>query len=91
MPMEGKYRARTNQFINSQEQGSALTAVKHDRDLRLWQRRRGKQLYGRRFRRQHPYGDYVLDFVCLEAKLVVEVHGVSTLSNYKRYQVAMPI
>jgi very-short-patch-repair endonuclease len=44
-------------------------------ELRLWQRLRGKQLYGWKFRRQHPYGDYVLDFVCLDAKLVVEVAG----------------
>ena len=35
----------------------------------------GKQLYGWKFRRQHPYGDYVLDFVCIDAKLIVEVDG----------------
>jgi len=44
-------------------------------ERRLWQRLRGKQLYGWKFRRQHPYGNYVLDFVCLDAKLVVEVDG----------------
>ena len=27
------------------------------------------------FRRQHPFGDYILDFVCLENKLVIEVDG----------------
>ena len=30
---------------------------------------------GRKFRRQHPYGDFILDFVCLEAILVIEVDG----------------
>lgn len=30
---------------------------------------------GHKFRRQHPVGDYVVDFVCLEARLVVEVDG----------------
>ena len=30
---------------------------------------------GLKFRRQHPYGDYILDFVCLEAKLIVELDG----------------
>ncbi len=27
------------------------------------------------FRRQHPFGDHILDFVCLENKLVIEVDG----------------
>ncbi len=30
---------------------------------------------GFKFRRQHPFGDYILDFVCLEAGLVIEVDG----------------
>ena len=30
---------------------------------------------GRKFRRQHPFENYILDFVCLEEKLVIEVDG----------------
>ena len=30
---------------------------------------------GIRFRRQHPIGDYIADFICLPAKLVIEVDG----------------
>ena len=40
----------------------------------LWEVLRGKQL-GYRFRRQHPIGDYVPDFVCLPKRLVIEVDG----------------
>ena len=40
----------------------------------LWQALRGGAL-GARFRRQHPIGDFVLDFYCAEAKLAVEVDG----------------
>lgn len=40
----------------------------------LWSRLRGEQL-GVKFRRQHPFLNYVLDFVCLELKLVVELDG----------------
>jgi very-short-patch-repair endonuclease len=36
---------------------------------------RGRQMKGLKFRRQHPYGNYILDFVCLEEKIVVEVDG----------------
>ena len=30
---------------------------------------------GVKFRRQHPIGDYIADFLCLKAKLVIEVDG----------------
>jgi very-short-patch-repair endonuclease len=30
---------------------------------------------GIKFRRQHPYGNYILDFVSLEIKLVIEIDG----------------
>ena len=45
-----------------------------DAERLLWRRLRGEQL-GVKFRRQHPYLNYVLDFVCLERKLVIEVDG----------------
>ena len=45
-----------------------------DAERLLWQRLRNGQL-GVKFRRQHPYLNYVLDFVCLERKLVIEVDG----------------
>lgn len=40
----------------------------------LWSCLRGAQL-GFKFRRQHPFLNFVLDFVCLELKLVVELDG----------------
>jgi len=46
-----------------------------DAEIRVWSRLRRKQLEGFRFRRQHPLGPYVVDFLCAEAKLVVEVDG----------------
>jgi very-short-patch-repair endonuclease len=41
----------------------------------LWWRLRDRKLGGLKFRRQRPEGDYIADFVCLEAKLIVEVDG----------------
>ncbi|MDO4992967.1 MAG: DUF559 domain-containing protein [Prevotellaceae bacterium] len=40
----------------------------------LWQYLRAGRL-GVKFRRQHPVGDYIADFVCLEKHLVVELDG----------------
>ena len=41
----------------------------------LWARLRRRQVHGHKFRRQHPLGGYIVDFVCLDKKLVVEVDG----------------
>ena len=41
----------------------------------LWRGLRSRQVDGARFRRQHPIGSYIVDFVCLERHLVVEVDG----------------
>ncbi len=41
----------------------------------LWERLRGKQLLGLRFRRQHPIGRCVVDFFCPENQFVIELDG----------------
>jgi chorismate synthase len=41
----------------------------------LWQRLRNRQINGLKFRRQHPIDGFIPDFVCLEAKLIVEIDG----------------
>ena len=41
----------------------------------LWQHLRNRELGGYKFRRQRPVGPYIVDFVCLEKKLVIEVDG----------------
>ena len=41
----------------------------------LWQQLRNRQMMTAKFRRQVPLKGYILDFVCFEAKLIVEVDG----------------
>jgi very-short-patch-repair endonuclease len=41
----------------------------------LWRHLRLKRISGVRFRRQFPLGVYIVDFVCLPARLVIEVDG----------------
>ena len=43
-------------------------------EARLWQEVRGKKL-GTRFRRQHPLRGYIVDFVALTPRLIVELDG----------------
>jgi len=41
----------------------------------LWEKLKGKQLLGLRFRRQHPIDMFIVDFYCHKAKLVIEIDG----------------
>ena len=41
----------------------------------LWEKLKGKQICGVRFRRQHPFDIFIADFYCHAAKLVVELDG----------------
>jgi adenine-specific DNA-methyltransferase len=41
----------------------------------LWRYLRLRQSCGNKFRRQQPIGKYIVDFVCFEKKLIVEVDG----------------
>lgn len=46
-----------------------------DAELRLWTRLRAHRLEGISFRRQVPIGAYIVDFVCLAERLIIEVDG----------------
>ena len=46
-----------------------------DTERLLWSQIRGKQLKGYQFYRQTPIGDFIVDFYCPKAHLVVELDG----------------
>ncbi|MHB8069812.1 MAG: endonuclease domain-containing protein [Desulfobaccales bacterium] len=52
-----------------------------DAERRLWRHLRDRQLGGWKFRRQHPVGPYIVDFICLEKKVVIEVDGGQHAEN----------
>ncbi len=41
----------------------------------VWSRLRAGNMEGLKFKRQQPIGPYIVDFVCLEKKLIVEIDG----------------
>lgn len=65
-------RGQTNAFAKARAAG--LRKGMTDAERRLWDRLR-RNAPGVKFRRQHPFETCVLDFVCLEKKLVIEVDG----------------
>ena len=52
-----------------------------DAELLLWQHLRNRQLQGYKFRRQFPIGQYIVDFVCLSQKLIIELDGSQHMNN----------
>jgi very-short-patch-repair endonuclease len=52
-----------------------------DAERLLWLKIRGNQLKGYQFYRQKPIGDYIVDFYCAKAKLVIEIDGSQHYSS----------
>lgn len=67
--MGGPVRRRINRHA------SRLRREMTDAERRLWSRLRGRRLEGWKFRSQHSIGPYVADFLCWDARLIVEVDG----------------
>jgi very-short-patch-repair endonuclease len=44
-------------------------------EKKLWELLRNRQLKGKKFRRQHAFANYILDFYCHECKLAIELDG----------------
>ena len=59
----------------SVQQARRLRRKLTDAERKLWSRLRNRQVANLKFRRQHPLGDWVVDFFCSEAKLAVELDG----------------
>ena len=46
-----------------------------DAERHLWYRLRSRSIKGHKFVRQEPIGPYVVDFICRERRLIIEVDG----------------
>ena len=53
----------------------ALRISQTDAESRLWYHLRSRRFQGWKFRRQHILQGYIVDFVCLERRLVIELDG----------------
>lgn len=62
-------------------QAKQLRTRMTDAEQRLWYRVRAHRFLNLKFKRQVPIGPYVVDFVCFEHKLIVEVDGGQHAEN----------
>ncbi|MBE9553117.1 MAG: endonuclease domain-containing protein [Proteobacteria bacterium] len=59
----------------STRKAKELRQNRTEAEKRLWERLRRKRIDGFSFRQQAPIGKYIIDFVCFEPNLVVELDG----------------
>ena len=68
-------QGQTNKIIQAKRLQRTLRKNMTDAERKLWSGLRFGQMNGHKFRRQHPFENYILDFVCLDRKVVIEVDG----------------
>jgi len=67
--------------VNLKQYSRQLRENMTDAERHLWTKIRRKQVKGYQFYRQKPIGDYIVDFFCPRAKLVIEVDGSQHFSD----------
>lgn len=65
LPYNKKLKARSRKLRSSMT----------DAEIALWGKLRRKQLLGLQFYRQKPLGNFIVDFYCPAARLVIEIDG----------------
>jgi very-short-patch-repair endonuclease len=68
---------RVNQYMTGKLTpfSKSLRKRASDTEQLLWRHLRAKRFGGLKFRRQQPIGTYIVDFVCFEQKIIVELDG----------------
>ena len=61
--------------ISTFQKAQLLRATMTSSESLLWDELKGNKLLGYKFRRQHPIGNYIVDFYVHKLKLVIEVDG----------------
>ncbi len=76
-------QGQTNERILKTKLQRRLRESPTDAESKLWRCLRHRQLDNCKFRRQHPYGNYIVDFVCLDRKVIVELDGSQHFDSEK--------
>ena len=73
MLMENKLFLNDDSVL--QARAKKLRQNMSEAETRLWHHLRAGRLNGYKFRRQQPMGNYIVDFVCVTPKLIIEADG----------------
>jgi very-short-patch-repair endonuclease len=70
--------------MNLSNKARLLRKNQTDVEQLLWKQLRNRRFYNYKFRRQYPIEPYIVDFACLELKLIIELDG-GQHANQKDY------
>jgi very-short-patch-repair endonuclease len=70
MKTQNLFNRKSLKFYRSSLRNKSTSA-----EAELWKVLKSKRLIGRKFRRQHSIGNYIVDFFCASEKLVIELDG----------------
>ncbi|MFZ2975089.1 MAG: endonuclease domain-containing protein [Candidatus Moraniibacteriota bacterium] len=68
-------RIKTKLFKQTLERNRNLRKNSTPQEIILWSHLRAKKFHNLKFRRQHQIGKYIVDFICLDKKLIIELDG----------------
>lgn len=68
---------RTSPTINARQRAKSLRQDQTPGEKMLWMKLRAQRFHGYKFRRQVPVGPYIVDFLCVEENLIIEIDGSS--------------
>ncbi|MDP4028817.1 MAG: endonuclease domain-containing protein [Gallionella sp.] len=57
------------------DNAKTLRSHQTDAENRLWYHLRANRFMGLKFKRQKPMGSYIVDFICIEQRLIIELDG----------------
>ncbi len=77
---EGEHPRNLALTDNAQSLRKRMTEV----EKTLWYYLRDRRFEGLKFRRQYPLGKFIVDFICVEKKLIIELDGGQHAINANR-------
>ena len=86
-PSPGAARHPLPQVGEGQKRAKQLRRRPTDAESELWFHLRAHRFMGLKFKRQKPVGPYIVDFICIEQGIVIEVDGGQHNEAQKGYDV----
>ncbi len=72
--------------MNILTNAKSLRSHQTEAEQRLWYHLRAHRFMGMKFKRQKPVGRYIVDFICVERQLIIEVDGEQHAEQAGYYQ-----
>jgi very-short-patch-repair endonuclease len=63
------------------DEARRLRRTQSNAEYALWTELRARKFCGLKFRRQHPMGPYIVDFCCIDRRVVIELDGSQHLDS----------